>query len=155
MTAYDFSPLYRSAIGIDRLAQLMENTMRSDNQTSYPPYNIELVDEDRYRISMAVAGFARNELDIEVANDTLTISGSKAKEEGTRHYLHQGIAARGFQRQFQLSDHIKVKGAHIENGLLHIDLQREVPEALKPRRIAIDSADDNGDGGRVLEEHAA
>lgn len=152
MTAYDFSPLYRSAIGIDRLAQLMDNAMRADNQTSYPPYNIELVDEDRYRISMAVAGFARDELDIEVANDTLTVSGSKAKEEGPRRYLHQGIAARGFQRQFQLADHIKVKGARIENGLLHIDLQREVPEALKPRRIAINSGD--GDG-RVLEEQAA
>lgn len=152
MTAYDFSPLYRSAIGIDRLAHLMENAMRADNQTSYPPYNIELVDEDRYRISMAVAGFARDELDIEVANDTLTVSGSKAKEEAPRRYLHQGIAARGFQRQFQLADHVQVKGARIENGLLHIDLQREVPEALKPRRIAINSGD--GDG-RVLEEQAA
>ena len=152
MTAYDFSPLYRSAIGIDRLAHLMENAMRADNQPSYPPYNIELVDEDRYRISMAVAGFARDELDIEVANDTLTVSGSKAKEESPRRYLHQGIAARGFQRQFQLADHVQVQGARIENGLLHIDLQREVPEALKPRRIAINS--DDGDS-RVLEEQAA
>ena len=152
MTAYDFSPLYRSAIGIDRLAHLMENAMRADNQTSYPPYNIELVDEDRYRISMAVAGFAQDELDIEVANDTLTVSGSKAKEEAPRRYLHQGIAARGFQRQFQLADHVQVKGARIENGLLHIDLQREVPEALKPRRITINRGE--GDA-RVLEEQAA
>ncbi len=152
MTAYDFSPLYRSAIGIDRLAQLMENTLRSDNQPSYPPYNIELVDEDSYRITMAVAGLAQDEIEIEVENDTLTVSANTAKEEGTRRYLHQGIAARSFQRQFQLSDHVKVKGARMENGLLHIDLQREVPEALKPRRIAIEGVDDST---RVIDDKAA
>jgi molecular chaperone IbpA len=151
MTAYDFSPLYRSAIGIDRLAQLMENSLRSD-QPSYPPYNIELVDEDSYRITMAVAGFAQDEIEIEVANDTLTVAASKAKEQGTRRYLHQGIAARSFQRQFQLADHVKVKAARLENGLLHVDLQREVPEALKPRRIAIESGEPNG---RVLNDKAA
>ena len=152
MTAYDFSPLYRSAIGIDRLAQLMENSLRSDNQPSYPPYNIELVDEDSYRITMAVAGFAQDEIEIEVENDALTVSANTAKEEGTRRYLHQGIAARSFQRQFQLSDHVKVKGARMENGLLHIDLQREVPEALKPRRIAIEGVDDST---RVIDDKAA
>jgi molecular chaperone IbpA len=151
MTAYDFSPLYRSAIGIDRLAQLMENSLRSD-QPSYPPYNIELVDENSYRITMAVAGFARDEIDIEVENDTLTVSATKVKEEGTRRYLHQGIAARSFQRQFQLADHVKVKGARLENGLLHVDLQREVPEALKPRRIAIET---DASAGRVLDDKAA
>ena len=151
MTAYDFSPLYRSAIGIDRLAQLMENSLRSD-QPSYPPYNIELVDEDSYRITMAVAGFAQDEIEIEVENDTLTVAASKAKEQGTRRYLHQGIAARSFQRQFQLADHVKVKAARLENGLLHVDLQREVPEALKPRRIAIESGEPNG---RVLNDKAA
>lgn len=151
MTAYDFSPLYRSAIGIDRLAQLMERSLRSD-QPSYPPYNIELVDENSYRITMAVAGFAQDEIEIEVENDTLTVAASKAKEEGTRRYLHQGIAARSFQRQFQLSDHVKVKAARLENGLLHVDLQREVPEALKPRRIAIESGEPNG---RVLDDKAA
>jgi molecular chaperone IbpA len=151
MTAYDFSPLYRSAIGIDRLAQLMERSLRSD-QPSYPPYNIELVDENSYRITMAVAGFAQDEIEIEVENDTLTVAASKAQEEGTRRYLHQGIAARSFQRQFQLSDHVKVKAARLENGLLHVDLQREVPEALKPRRIAIESGEPNG---RVLDDKAA
>ena len=152
MTGYDFSPLYRSAIGIDRLASLMENSLRADNQPSYPPYNIELVDENSYRISMAVAGFAQDELEIEVENDTLTVSGSKAKEEGAHRYLHQGIAARSFRRQFQLADHIKVRGARLENGLLHVDLQREVPEALKPRRIAIE-----GDAAprRVIDDKAA
>jgi molecular chaperone IbpA len=153
MTGYDFSPLYRSAIGIDRLASLMENSLRADNQPSYPPYNIELVDENSYRISMAVAGFAQDELEIEVENDTLTVSGRKAKEEGGRRYLHQGIAARSFQRQFQLADHVKVKAARLENGLLHVDLQREVPEALKPRRIAIE--DGAPAAGRTLEDQAA
>jgi molecular chaperone IbpA len=152
MTAYDFSPLYRSAIGIDRLASLMENALRADNQPSYPPYNIELVDENSYRISMAVAGFAQDELEIEVENDTLTVSGSKAKEEGVHRYLHQGIAARNFKRQFQLADHVKVKAARLENGLLHVDLQREVPEALKPRRIAIEGGEPTG---RTLEDQAA
>jgi len=152
MTAYDFSPLYRSAIGIDRLAQLMENTLRTDTQPSYPPYNIELVDENSYRITMAVAGFAQAEIEIDVENDTLTVAGSKAKEEGTQRYLHQGIAARSFKRQFQLSDHVKVKGARMENGLLHIELQREVPEALKPRRIAIEGV---GDSQRVIDDQAA
>ncbi len=151
MTAYDFSPLYRSAIGIDRLAQLMERSLRSD-QPSYPPYNIELVDENSYRITMAVAGFAQDEIEIEVENDTLTVAASKAQEEGTRRYLLQGLAARSFQRQFQLSDHVKVKAARLENGLLHVDLQREVPEALKPRRIAIESGEPNG---RVLDDKAA
>ena len=152
MTNYDFTPLYRSAIGIDRLASLMENSLRADAQPSYPPYNIELVDENSYRITMAVAGFAQDELELEVENDTLTVSGSKAKEEGVRRYLHQGIAARGFKRQFQLADHIKVRGARLENGLLHVDLQREVPEALKPRRIAIE-----GDAAprRVIDDKAA
>lgn len=151
MTAYDFSPLYRSAIGIDRLAQLMENSLRSD-QPSYPPYNIELVDENSYRITMAIAGFAQDEIEIEVENDTLTVAASKANEEVTRRYLHQGIAARSFQRQFQLADHVKVKAARLENGLLHVDLQREVPEALKPRRITIESGEPNG---RVLNDRAA
>ena len=152
MTAYDFSPLYRSAIGIDRLASLMENALRADNQPSYPPYNIELVDENSYRITMAVAGFSQDEIEIEVENDTLTVAASKAKEEGARRYLHQGIAARSFKRQFQLADHVKVNAARLENGLLHIDLQREVPEALKPRRIAIEGGEPTG---RTLEDKAA
>ncbi|MDX1594876.1 MAG: Hsp20 family protein [Gammaproteobacteria bacterium] len=152
MTGYDFSPLYRSAIGIDRLAHMMENAMRSDSQPSYPPYNIELVDENSYRITMAVAGFGQDELEIEAENDKLTVSGSKSRQDGEPRYLHQGIAARNFQRQFQLADHVKVKGAHLENGLLHIDLEREVPEALKPRRIAIEGSEPTG---RVLDDKAA
>ncbi len=152
MTNYDFTPLYRSAIGIDRLASLMENALRADGQPSYPPYNIELVDENSYRITMAVAGFAQDELELEVENDTLTVAGRKAKEETAHRYLHQGIAARSFQRQFQLADHVKVTSARLVNGLLHIDLQREVPEALKPRRIAIDGGEQTG---RMIDDKAA
>lgn len=147
MTAYDLSPLYRSAIGFDRLARLLETSLNSDNQPGYPPYNIELVDEDRYQITMAVAGFKPDELNVEVEGDTLTVSGSKEKEEHERRYLHQGIAARNFQRRFQLADHVVVKGAKIEDGLLHIGLVRELPESLKPRRIEIRT-----DDSRVIEE---
>jgi molecular chaperone IbpA len=150
MNAYDFSPLYRSAIGFDRLANLLENSLKADAQPSYPPYNIELVDENHYQITMAVAGFTEAEMELEVEGDTLTVSGTRAKEERPRQYLHQGIAARNFQRRFQLADHVEVKGARIENGLLHIDLEREIPEALKPRRIDIVT-----DTGRVLEDQAA
>ena len=137
MRTLDFAPLYRSAIGFDRLANLMDAATRSDNQPNFPPYNIELLEEDKYRITMAVAGFAENELEIEVEQDALRVTGSKAAESDERHYLHQGIAARNFERQFRLADHVKVVGARIENGLLHIDLEREIPEAMKPRKIEI------------------
>ena len=150
MNAYDFTPLYRSGIGFDRLANMLENSLKADAQPSYPPYNIELVDDDRYQITMAVAGFTEAELALEVEGDTLTVSGTKANEEQPRRYLHQGIAARNFQRRFQLADHVEVNGARIENGLLHIDLKRVIPEALKPRRIEIAT-----DAGRVLEDQAA
>ncbi|MEB0140742.1 MULTISPECIES: Hsp20 family protein [unclassified Undibacterium] len=138
MRNFDFAPLYRSAIGFDRLAQLFDDAQRSDATPSYPPYNIELIAEDKYSISMAVAGFARNELDIESERDTLKIIGRKAKEDSTRNFLHRGIAARDFEHRFRLADHVKVLGARLENGLLTIELVREVPEACKPRRIAID-----------------
>ncbi|MEN3111136.1 Hsp20 family protein [Uliginosibacterium paludis] len=136
MRTYDFSPLYRSAIGFDRLAQLAEAALRNE-QPSYPPYNIELVSEDRYRITMAVAGFSRDELDIESEKNTLKITGRKATDEKQRNWLHRGIAARDFEQRFQLADHVKVVAASFENGLLDIELVREIPEAEKPRKIVI------------------
>lgn len=141
MRTYDFAPLYRSAIGFDRLANLFDEAQRTDAQPSYPPYNIELVSEDRYQIAMAVAGFDRAELDIESENDTLKIIGRKRREEGQRTFLHRGIAARDFEHSFRLADHVRVVGAKLDKGLLHIELVREVPEALKPRKISIDSSE--------------
>ncbi|MGA0935989.1 MAG: Hsp20 family protein [Pseudohongiellaceae bacterium] len=142
MTSFDFSPLYRSAIGFDHLASLLDSIDNSDRSaTSYPPYNIELVKDDNYRITMAVAGFGEDDINVEVENNTLTVSSLRKEEEGdnSRNYLHRGIAERNFRRQFKLADHIKVTGANMANGLLHIDLVREIPEAMKPRQIAINS----------------
>ena len=138
-TSTDFSPLYRSFIGFDHLAGLMEKASRADKQSSYPPYNIELLSEDQYRITMAIAGFSEQELEIESNQNTLIVTGTKpsSNEKDSRKFLHQGIAERNFERKFQLGDHVKVIGAYMENGLLHIDLEREIPEALKPRKIAI------------------
>ncbi|SEK37116.1 molecular chaperone IbpA [Colwellia chukchiensis] len=138
-TSTDFSPLYRSFIGFDHLAGLIDKASRADKQSSYPPYNIELLADDQYRITMAIAGFAEEELDIESKQDTLIVTGTKASDDknNERKFLHQGIAERSFERKFQLGDHVKVIGAFIEHGLLHIDLEREIPEALKPRKIAI------------------
>ncbi len=138
MRTFDFSPLYRSAIGFDRMANVLDNLYRAEqNQPSYPPYNIELTGEDRYRITMAVAGFDRSEINIEVNQNNLTVSANKVAEEEKRTYLHQGIAARSFERRFQLADHVQVQSATYENGLLHVDLQRIIPEAMKPRAIPI------------------
>jgi len=138
-TNTDFSPLYRSFIGFDHLAGLIDKASRADKQSSYPPYNVELLAEDKYRITMAIAGFAENELDIESKQNNLVVTGTKPinKDKSERKFLHQGIADRNFERKFQLGDHVKVIGAFMENGLLHIDLEREIPEALKPRKIAI------------------
>lgn len=147
MAAYDFAPLYRSAIGFDRLGNLLDNALRANAQPSYPPYNIELAGEDKYRITMAVAGFDRSELDIEVEQDGLKIVGRKQKPAGQTTFLHRGIAARDFEHRFQLAEHVKVVGANLENGLLSIELVREVPEAMKPRRISING----GDNVQVLE----
>jgi molecular chaperone IbpA len=138
MRNFDFSPLYRSAIGFDRLAHLFNEAQRAESAPSYPPYNIELVAEDQYRISMAIAGFDRSEIEIESERDLLKIVGRKAKPETQGAYLHRGIAARDFEHSFRLADHVKVLGARLENGLLNIELKREVPEAHKPRRILID-----------------
>ena len=147
MNTLDFTPLYRSAIGFDRLAQLMDNALRGDAQPSYPPYNIELVEQDKYKITMAVAGFERSELDIEVEQDSLKITGRKQRPATQLTYLHRGIAARDFEHRFQLAEHVKVVGANLENGLLSIDLVREIPEAMKPRRVSING----GDNVQVLE----
>lgn len=139
MREFDLSPLYRSAIGFDRLANMLDNANRNDNQPSFPPYNIELMGENEYRITMAVAGFENDELNIESESGSLTVTGQKQEQSQERQYLYQGIAARNFERRFQLADHVKVVKASMENGLLHIDLMREIPEAMKPRRIQIDS----------------
>ncbi|RHW75415.1 Hsp20 family protein [Colwellia sp. RSH04] len=139
-TSTDFSPLYRSFIGFDHLAGLIDKASRADKQSSYPPYNVELLAEDQYRITMAVAGFSEENLEIESKDNTLIIIGNRNQEtEGKteRKFLHQGIAERNFERKFQLGEHVKVIGAFMENGLLHVDLEREIPEALKPRKIAI------------------
>ncbi|ATM87982.1 MULTISPECIES: small heat shock chaperone IbpA [Yersinia] len=132
----ELAPLYRSAIGFDRLFNLLES---GQNQTNggYPPYNVELVDDNHYRIAIAVAGFAEKDLDITTQDNLLIVSGSRAGEPAQRTYLYQGIAERNFERKFQLAEHVKIKGANLVNGLLYIDLERVVPENLKPRRIEI------------------
>ena len=137
MRAYDFSPLYRSAIGYDRLAHLFDEALSREAAPSYPPYNIELLETDHYRITMAVAGFDRHEIELEVENDRLKVTGRKQGDEGSRVMLHRGLARRDFEQRFQLADHVKVVGASLANGLLSIDLRREVPETLKPRKIDI------------------
>ena len=137
MNTIDFSPLFRSAIGFDRLARLAEGSRGVDAQ-AYPPYNIERTGEDQYVLTMAVAGFTDAEIELEVRAETLTITGRPAAQpEQAKNYLHRGIAGRAFERRFVLADHLVVKGAELTNGLLHVSLQREVPEALKPRKIAI------------------
>ncbi|MGL4489809.1 MAG: Hsp20 family protein [Rhizobiaceae bacterium] len=139
MRHVDFSPYYRSTVGFDRLFSLLDTLSQPDNAQSYPPYNIEKTGETSYRITMAVAGFAEEDIQIEVHRHTLSVKAEKADEapaEGAE-FLHRGIAARAFERRFQLADHVEIKGAALKNGLLHIDLNREVPEELKPRKIAI------------------
>jgi len=141
MRTFDLSPLFRSTVGFDRMSQLLDSALRVDEaQLSYPPYNIEKTGEDSYRITMAVAGFGQDDLSIVSQENSVTISG-KAQEvpEGVE-YLHRGIARRAFQRRFELADHIKVKGAELVNGLLHLELVREVPEEQKPREIKISAA---------------
>ncbi len=137
MRNFDLSPLYRSAIGFDRLASMLDAASRNEQQPSYPPYNIELTGENAYRITMAVAGFSSDELEILSENGNLVIRGKKAPDTNEHQYLYQGIAARNFERRFQLADHVRVENANMENGLLHVDLMREIPEAMKPRRIEI------------------
>lgn len=140
MRTYDLTPLYRSAIGFDRLAQLAEHAAANNGNSGYPPYNIELLGENRYRITMAVAGFSMDELEISSEGEKLLVKGNKAESQTERKYLYQGIAERGFERTFQLADYVTVLGASLENGLLNVDLVREIPEALKPRKIKITSS---------------
>lgn len=138
MRHFDFAPLYRSTVGFDQIAQMMDRVLASDNtQAGYPPYNIEKTADDAYRISIAVAGFSEADLSVEVKEQALVVSARKAEEDDSRSFLHRGIATRAFERRFHLADHVRVSGALHENGMLHIDLQREIPEALKPRRIEI------------------
>jgi molecular chaperone IbpA len=138
MRNLDFAPLYRATVGFDRIADMMDRVLTTDvTQPTYPPYNIEKTDEHAYRISVAVAGFTPDELTVEVKEATLVIAARKTDDETPRQYLHRGIATRAFERRFALADHVRVTGALHEHGMLHIDLMRETPEALKPRRIEI------------------
>jgi molecular chaperone IbpA len=147
MTTIDFTPLFRSAIGFDRLASALESAYRTE-PGGYPPYNVEVTGEDKYRISMAVAGFAEEDLNLHVKESILTVSGSRNEDEKDkeRRFLYRGIANRSFERQFQLADYVKVVDARLQDGLLHIDMVREIPEAMKPRQIEIRT-----DGGRYIE----
>ena len=136
----DFSPLYRTVVGFDRLANMINTAQRLDGAQGYPPYNIEQLDENAYAIEIAVAGFAEDDLDIEVNEGQLTVVGKKTGDADDRKFVHRGIAERGFIRRFQLADHVVVTGAGLQNGLLRIELVRELPEAMKPRKIAIGGA---------------
>jgi molecular chaperone IbpA len=143
MRTVDFTPLYRSAVGFDRLAGLLESAARSSQENGWPPYNIETTGENAYRIEIAVAGFKPDELNLEVKENLLTVTGRKTANDDAgaeRTYLHRGLAERDFERRFQLADYVVVKGADLVNGLLTVDLARELPEALKPRRIEIGAA---------------
>ena len=146
MRSFDFAPLYRASVGFDQIADMMDRVLSSDvTQPTYPPYNIEKTADDAYRISIAVAGFDED-LSVEVKDGALIVSARKSEDDADRTYLHRGIATRAFERRFQLADHVRVSGATHTDGMLHIELVREVPEALKPRRIAITS------GGEATEK---
>jgi molecular chaperone IbpA len=138
MRQFDLSPLYRSTVGFDRLVQLMDS-FSGDIESAYPPYNIERLGETEYRITMAVAGFSVDEIKVDVKESTLSVHGEKKAEpsEGERRYLHRGIAARSFERRFQLADHVEVRSADLKDGLLHVDLVRNLPERMRPRSIPI------------------
>lgn len=153
MHTFDFAPLFRSSVGFDRVQRMLDSATRIDEaNSSYPPYNIEVRGEDAYRITMAVAGFSDEDLDITENQGTLTISGNAAKDSENTVFLHRGIAGRSFARRFQLADYVHVKGAELVNGLLHVDLVREVPDSMKPRKIAI-----GGESGatRTIDQKAA
>jgi molecular chaperone IbpA len=138
MRTLDLSPLFRATVGFDNLARVFDTLTRADDvQAAYPPYNIAKNAEDGYEITFAVAGFGEGDIDVSVENNTLTVKAKAGQEQDNVRYLHRGIARRAFERRFELADHIQVTGARMDNGLLHITLKREIPEALKPRRIAI------------------
>jgi molecular chaperone IbpA len=149
MRRFDLTPLYKTSIGFDHLASVLDQLSSLDAENGFPPYNIERLRENTYRISMAVAGFGNGDLSIEVKEGTLTIHGEKNGDERARQYIHQGIAARNFERRFRLAEYVEVSGAALENGLLHIDLKRELPEAMKPRTISIATGEPSG--SRVIE----
>ena len=155
MRHIDFSPFYRSTVGFDRLFSMLDSMGQPESAQTYPPYNIERTGDDAYRITMAVAGFGEDELELEAHRNVLTVKGEKAEQndgEGAE-LLYRGIAGRTFERRFQLADHVEVKGAGLKNGLLHIDLVREVPEELKPRRISIVAS--KAKKGKQIEAKAA
>ncbi|HEY1799270.1 MAG TPA: Hsp20 family protein [Stellaceae bacterium] len=154
MTTFDFSPLFRSTIGFDRLARLVDSATRVDSgAVAYPPYNIEKTGDDAYRLTMAVAGFGEDELDVTVHEGTMIVTGKAVEKDQEDRFLHRGIARRAFERRFTLSDYMKVTGASLENGLLHVDLVREVPEAAKPRQIKIGAGEPSHP--QVIEQKAA
>lgn len=149
MTTLDLTPLYRNTIGFDRFASLLDNAFRTEQGSAgYPPYDIEALDNHRYAISLAVAGFSSEELDIQVEKGVLSVRGKKSEEKDKRTYLHQGIATRAFERKFNLADHVEITGAKLVNGLLTIELKHELPEEMKPKKIVINSDD------KVLEHPA-
>jgi molecular chaperone IbpA len=150
MRPFDFAPLYRSTVGFDRLAQMLDQVASFDGEPQYPPYNIERLAENEYRITMAVAGFGEDEVRIEAKESSLLVKGEKKADTSERTYLHRGIAARSFERRFQLADHVEVKGADLKDGLLHIDLVRNLPERMKPRTIKIGT----GESPRQIEADA-
>lgn len=154
MRTFDLTPLFRSTVGFDRLSRLMDAASRIDDSSpSYPPYNIERTGDDTYRITMAVAGFSESDLNLTTQDNQLLISGKLGKEDDTQSYLYRGIAGRAFERRFTLADHIRVNGASLVNGLLHVELVREVPEAMKPRHVKISTAP--AGKPQVLESQAA
>lgn len=155
MRHVDFSPLYRSTVGFDRLFTMLDSLGQPEQAQTYPPYNIERTGENTYRITMAVAGFDESELSIEAHAHVLTVKGEKAAEDKAEQseFLYRGIAKRAFERRFQLADHVEVTSASLKNGLLHIDLLRNIPEAMKPRRIAITADDFNG--AKTIEAHVS
>ena len=156
-TAFDFSPLYRSLIGVDRMADLVQSAMRSEGDAGFPPYDVEKTGEDGYRITLAAAGFSADELEITALPNLLVVTGRRANvpAEDARTYLHRGIAGRNFERKFELADYVVVKSAAYDNGLLSIELAREVPEALKPRRIEIGGADGPANLRRINKDREA
>jgi molecular chaperone IbpA len=153
MRRFDFSPLYRQSVGFDHLANMIEQLASNEGDNGFPPYNIERLGENEYRITMAVAGFSNDDLNLEVKEGTLTVRGEKSGDDKQTEYLHRGIAGRTFERRFRLADYIEVTGASLENGLLHVDLKREIPDAMKPRKIEI--AQVKGNGKRLIEGDTA
>ena len=150
MRTYDMTPLYRTSVGFDRMLNELFDGLNKAETGGYPPYNIEEVDENQYSITLAVAGFTEDELDIEVTDRSLRITGNRNVDDSSRKFLHQGIAGRSFERRFHLAQHLKVRGAELKNGLLHIALEREIPEAMKPRKIEIGGAESASSKPRVI-----